>query len=71
VKPGEPILIERAANGWMVRSFNGREMVVACIADIHVFQSMDYDQNGAQSDLTLFGFLLKHFAALREAQDKP
>lgn len=62
MKPGDPIVIERAANGWMVRPEWPRDSVVN-VSDIRVFQHIDYDQQGVMcSDYTLFQFLLQHFA---------
>lgn len=61
MKPGDPIVIEKTANGWLVRD-ELRQHSVLIWADLHCFQHLDYDQLGVQSGgHTLFGFLLEHF----------
>lgn len=62
MNPGDPIIIERTANGWLVRPYGGIHNVT-CIAEVHVFLAMDYDQLGVTSEATLWGFLAKHYAA--------
>ena len=62
MKPGDPIVIERTANGWLVRPEWPRDQPVE-VASMSVFQHLDYDQQGVMaSDYTLFNFLLKHFS---------
>ncbi len=58
---GDAIVIERVANGWMVRPQTGPHDIL-CWAHCHVFQFLDYDQQGVTSALTLYGFLREHFA---------
>ena len=62
IKKGCEIVIRKLANGYMVMEYQGmhRDGIVD-IKDIMVFNHIDYDQNGSQSGLTLFGFLNKHF----------
>lgn len=56
----DPIVIERTANGWIVRNDWPRDGVLT-LSEVHVFQHFDYDAHGVCSDKCLFGFLLSHF----------
>lgn len=64
MKQGEGIIIERAANGWMVRSFM-LGMHVNATTDLLVFQDMGYASgSGAENKKTedcLLGFIAQHF----------
>ena len=60
MKTNDPIVIERTANGWLVRQQVGPHDIL-CWAECRVFSHMDYDQQGVTSELTLWGFLQKHF----------
>lgn len=62
MNPGDSIVIERTANGWMVRP---ETRDVMCLNHVHVFQDMgcassqrDYQDTAA----TLLGFIASHFA---------
>jgi hypothetical protein len=62
VKQGDAVVIERAANGWIVRP-QFPDNAPINLDEIHVFQFLDYDHDGGTSEKCLFGFLLRHFAA--------
>lgn len=60
VRKGVALMVEPTANGWIVFERGGPNDAI-CFSSMLCFQHLDYDQQGVQSDLTLFGFLAKHF----------
>lgn len=60
IRKGATLVIEPTANGWLVREQVAPNDLL-CFSHVHVFQDMQYDQEGVTSERTLFGFLLAHF----------
>jgi hypothetical protein len=63
MKTDEPIVIERTANGYQVRSHGGD---LICVADIMVFQDIGYasaTRDNQKTEDTLLGFIAAHFTA--------
>lgn len=60
MKPGAPIVIEPSANGWIVRELLPPDSFWP-FAEMHVFQFLDYDDQGVQGDRCLAGFLVRHY----------
>jgi hypothetical protein len=60
MKPGDPIIIEATANGWIVRS--GSQNTLSSTHDMHCFQDLLYDPEGVCCGPDcVVGFMLKHF----------
>lgn len=60
MKKGDSVVIEKTANGWIVRPEFG-EYRVLMTGDIQVFQHLQYDWAGVQSEHCVCGFLTAHF----------
>ena len=54
--------IERVANGWIVRPAHDIRSPVAITEEVHVFQELEYDDQGVMGEKTVFGFLKKQYA---------
>ena len=57
----DPVLIERTANGYIVRPMTQPHMAV-CILDTRVFQTKGWVSSDGKADATLFGWLDSHFS---------
>ncbi len=66
MKPGDPITIETTANGWLVRPAFLGEHYPLLWTELCVFQTLDYDHQGCQSEKCLAGFLIRHFSVQEE-----
>lgn len=61
IKPGDTIVIEATANGWVVRNEYSPNAFFST-HDMHCFQHFEFDAAGLRCGPdSLFGFLLNHF----------
>ena len=63
MKNGEVIFVQKCGNGWMVMPKHADHQVLA-MSEIHVFQTLDYDEHGVQSEKCLLGWIKRHFSGV-------